>query len=201
MLSMQSETRKFNKVIEIARAKSLELGIRSIDVDEAHLIYTILYLYTILHRTCIRVIEISSGCGYFTLWIAKAIVDSGADECSSVVSIESDDVKASITKELVKTSGFSYFVRILKGNIKEILKLIPGPIDVLFINNPGFKYLEYLEIVHYKLRNRGLVIAHNVLDIEPSLVMDFMREISNAHKWFTTIIRTKHGLAISIKRS
>jgi len=196
VLSFQKKIRKFSEVIEIAKNKSLEHDIYTIDVNEAYIVYTVLYLYTILHRNCIRVIEINSGCGYFTLWIAKAIKDSRADECSSLISIESNKTRTNITKELIKALEFSYFAKVLEGNPKEILELIPEPIDVVLINNS--KYVEYLRVIYYKLRNRGLLIARNILDKELNS-LEFIKEISDSNKWLTTIIRTKHGLSISIK--
>jgi len=198
VLSFQKKIRKFSEVIEIAENKSLELGIHTIDINEAYIVYTVLYLYTMLHRNCIRVIEINSGCGYFTLWIAKAMKDSRADECSSLISIESNRTKVNIAKELIRVLEFSYFVKVLEGNPKEILELIPEPIDVVFINNSESKHIDYLKVIYYKLRNRGLLIAHNVLNKQPYL-LKFIKEINDPNKWFTTIIKTKYGISISIK--
>ena len=62
-----------------------------------------------------------------------------------------------------KTSGVSDKITLWIGNAINILKELPGPFDLVFIDANKREYSEYYELMIDKIPSGGLIIADDVL--------------------------------------
>ena len=129
--------------------------------------------------------------------------------------IEIDEDVLNEAKENYKTFGVDKRARLFLGSASEILPLISGEFDFVFIDGPKGHYYEYLQYVEPLLKKGGIIFADNVLfrgflsgkfkvpkrhsTILHSL-QNFVKEISDAEKFDTEIIDIEDGISISRKK-
>jgi len=69
------------------REESYYCGAFPIDFNDALILYTLAYILNSM-LGCINIVEVGTGCGYSTSWLAKALKDSLA--CGKIISFEID---------------------------------------------------------------------------------------------------------------
>ena len=90
-------------------------------------------------------------------------------------------------------------IKIINGNAIEELPKIEEAIDFVFLDGIKKEYSEYLNLLIANLRKGSIVTAHNVIS-HKSLMGDFLEKINNVDIWESTILPTKSGISISIKK-
>lgn len=129
--------------------------------------------------------------------------------------IEIDEDVLNEAKENYKTFGVDKRTRLFLGSASDILPLISGEFDFVFIDGPKGHYYEYLQYVKPLVVKGGIIFADNVLfrgflsgkfkvpkrhsTILHSL-QNFVKEISDAEKFDTEIIDIEDGISISRKK-
>ena len=103
-----------------------------------------------------RVLELGTGLGYSTLWIAKAL------EVGAIVeTIESDRQHAQLARKNFETQGFSKKARVLEGDAKRILYSLKGPYDLIFDDCTYSGKPEYYEEFPRLVRKNGILWTAN----------------------------------------
>lgn len=133
---------------------------------------------------------------------------------SKLTGIEIDFDKVKEAKENYKEFGVSDRAEIFIGDAKEIIPLISGKFDFIFLDGPKGHYYEYALDLLPLLNKGGILFADNVLfrgivdtnektprrmnTIKHSM-QNFLSLISNQEKYKTTLYRMEDGVSITEK--
>lgn len=160
-----------------------------------------------------RILEIGTLAGYSTIWMARALPDSG-----KLITIEFEPHHAEVAKRNITRAGLESKVEIITGKAMEVLqKMIQEkiePFDMIFIDADKPPYTEYFQLA-LKLSHSGtIIIADNVVRngdilIENSTdekvigVQRFNKFLSECKEVEATIIQTVgvkeyDGMAIAV---
>ncbi|MBQ9513740.1 MAG: class I SAM-dependent methyltransferase [Clostridia bacterium] len=134
---------------------------------------------------------------------------------ATLTGIEIDEDVFNKAKENYKIFGVEKRTRLFLGSASDILPLISGEFDFVFIDGPKGHYYEYLQYVKPLVVKGGIIFADNVLfrgflsgkfkvpkrhsTILHSL-QNFVKEISDSEKFDTEIIDIEDGISISRKK-
>jgi predicted O-methyltransferase YrrM len=104
-----------------------------------------------------KILEVGSLYGYSAILIA---VNSPAG--AEITTVEKDPQHARITEQNVERARLENQIKIIQGDAKEILRRLPGPFDLVFLDAEKTQYMEYLRAVEEKLHQGSVVVADNV---------------------------------------
>ena len=109
-----------------------------------------------------KILELGTLAGYSTIWLAKALPDTG-----QVISLEVDPHHADIARKNISRAGLSGKIEIRVGKAIELLPQLvtenAGPFDMIFIDADKPPYTEYFEWALKMSRPGTLIIADNVI--------------------------------------
>jgi predicted O-methyltransferase YrrM len=105
-----------------------------------------------------RILEIGSFTGYSAICFARGLQGDGLLD-----TIEYDREFAPIFHKYVSAAGLSDRIKLHNGDAREILKTLPGPYDLVFIDAGKREYPEYYEAAVNKTRPGGLILLDNML--------------------------------------
>lgn len=105
-----------------------------------------------------RVLEIGTGMGYSTIWLAKAVSPWNG----SVVTIERVAQRAERAAAFFQKSGLNN-ISLLVGDAKEIVSTLDDKVDFIFLDACIGQYREFFDILFPRLRPCGMFVADNVL--------------------------------------
>ena len=141
-----------------------------------------------------RALEIGGANGYSAIWIGLGLRQTGG----RLTSIEYDPARAKIAAENVRKAGLSDIVTVVSGDaFKEIPKL-QGEFDFVFIDAWKRDYKKFLDLVFPRLRPRGLVLAHNVVNKQAEM-SDFLAAIQAPTMFSTIVTPSGEGMSVSYK--
>ena len=86
-----------------------------------------------------------------------------ASENSFLTGIEIDEEKIAIAKENYREFGLTKRVKIFAGDASEIIPVLTGKYDFIFLDGPKGHYYEYLPHLQSALNAGGILFADNVL--------------------------------------
>jgi caffeoyl-CoA O-methyltransferase len=109
-----------------------------------------------------KILELGTLAGYSTIWLAKAIPETGR-----IISLEVDPHHADIAKKNISRAGLTDKIEIRVGKAIELLPGLvnenAGPFDMIFIDADKPPYTEYFEWSLKLSRPGTLIIADNVV--------------------------------------
>ncbi|OYT40598.1 MAG: hypothetical protein B6U89_01575 [Desulfurococcales archaeon ex4484_58] len=183
----------FFEYVRGVRDLSSEMFIPSITEDEGFILYSIVYTYSVLRNERLLAIDAGAGIGYSTIWISKALIDSGCSGCR-VIAIEREEeyfryLRSNLEKPLFKDLEFVFY----NGDAVEYIKRLNNGPDIVFIDIDKHQYPVILEILLEKIRE-GIIIFHNAIYPPPPRKI-FKILDKNMIKY--TIIPTVNGLLIA----
>ena len=85
------------------------------------------------------------------------------EQTANLTGIEIDEEKISLAKENYKTFGVSDRAKIFQGDASEIIPVLTGEYDLIFLDGPKGHYFEYLPHLLSVLAVNGTLFADNVL--------------------------------------
>ncbi len=186
----------FKSVMNEAYVRSISEGVHPISFATGRFLYLVTFVVA-TNKGSANVLEVGTGYGFSTLWLAKALVDSDADGRVYSVEIREDRVEGA--KAYLKRAGLNDFVEILLGDAKDVIPRLNVTFDVVFIDGKKEEYFDYLMAVEPKLKMGGLLIAHNVMAPSPHKLQRFFKEVLEGEKWATVILPIDYGLSLSVK--
>jgi caffeoyl-CoA O-methyltransferase len=143
-----------------------------------------------------RVLEIGGAHGYSTIWMGLGLRETGG----RLTSIEYDAARARTAADNVRKAGLSDIVTVVTGDAFAEIPRIDGAFDLVFLDAWKRDYKRFFDLVMPRLRPRGLLLAHNVVNKQDEM-RDFLAAIQQNPKLFSTIVSpSSEGISVSYKR-
>ncbi len=95
-----------------------------------------------------RILEIGTLYGYSAILMAN-LLDDAADSVASLVTIEIDKTVAKTARQNLEDAGLLRKVDIIVGDTLEVIPMLRGKFDLLFIDATKEEYLSYLKRAKY----------------------------------------------------
>ncbi len=102
------------------------------------------------------VLEVGTFIGYSAILMAKHLPRS-----AKVTSIDINPAVAEMARNNIRKAGLSHMIEVIVGDAKAVISMLPGPIDLVFIDAAKEEYYTYLRLVENKLRPGSVVVADN----------------------------------------
>ena len=141
-----------------------------------------------------RAIEIGTSNAYSTIWLAWSLAPAGG----RIVSIDRNPDKHTLARENLRRADLLARVELRTGDAAEIVRTLPGPFDLVFLDADCRKFPEILQILLPKLASKVLVIADNVLS-HPEEIADYLKMISSLADFQHTTVPVGKGLSIAYR--
>jgi len=106
-----------------------------------------------------RILEIGTGIGYSTIWLARAAQHHGGQ----VITVEISERLAEEARENIERAGLIEAVTILIGDAERIVPRLTDPFDLIFQDAEKSLYPRLLNDCLRLLRKGGLLVADNAL--------------------------------------
>ena len=154
-------------------------------------------------------LEVGTAVGY-----SGSIMLKYGDKESRLTTLEIEEDSIARAKKNFKALNFEHRVRIFNGDASEIIPVMSGKFDFIFLDGPKSKYYEYYPYLKKMLVKGGVLVADNVLfrnlvsgAIKPhhrvNTIVKNMREFLDNlvadEDFLTTIYNIGDGLSVSIK--
>ncbi len=154
-----------------------------------------------------RILEIGTAIGYSALLMAMF----GAEDVE-VVSLERKEDRAAKAKEFICRSPYRDHITVMTGDAAELLRMLQGPFDVVFIDAAKGQYVRYFRRILPMLSARAVVLADNVLfrgyvcsDVKPprryKTIVKRLREyldlVRHTPGFATELLEDGDGMAVS----
>jgi predicted O-methyltransferase YrrM len=159
------------------------------------------------------VLEIGTLYGYSTLWMAECLGDDGR-----LITLEANPAHALVARQVFSQSICRDRIELVEGPALEWMQShSERTFDAVFIDANKSAYPDYLRLAMEMTREGGLIIADNcylfghvygepfandqISDAVKERMREFHRMLSQEPRFFSTIIPTRQGLAVAIKKS
>lgn len=167
-----------------------------------------LLLETIRAKKPTQILEIGVNLGLSG--IAMLLTEKGAH----LSGIEIDEEKIALAKQNYIDFGVSDRAKIFKGDAGEIIPLLTGEYDFIFLDGPKGHYFEYLPYLLSVLKKGGILFADNVLfrgyvnstektpkkfNTTRYSMEKFLKAITEDEKLKTTVYELEDGVSITEK--
>lgn len=105
-----------------------------------------------------KILEIGTFTGYSAICLARGLKKNGCLD-----TIEIDDELTDFILSYFKKAGVEKQINLFTGNALDLIKKLPGPYDLVYIDGDKREYAAYYNLVFEKVRPGGFIIADNVL--------------------------------------
>jgi len=140
-----------------------------------------------------RILEIGTGYGYATLWMALAQPPAGR-----IWTFDPDIERTDIARSYFARAGEDDHIEIVNQPALEVLPIFPQRnIDMIFVDAPGADYAAYLQPCLPLLKLSGLMMFSGLLRSEGSEA--FIREFLSHPDMDATIVPIGDGLGIGAR--
>jgi predicted O-methyltransferase YrrM len=142
-----------------------------------------------------RIVELGTGFGFSTIYLAAAVRDNGG---GTVITTEIEPTKAEAAGANLADAGLESFVEIRRGDALATLRDVDGPIDMILLDGWNDAYIPIVELLRPKLRHGSVVFADNVKFFKNGLrpYVEHMRDRRNG--FVTTTLNAGSGLEYSV---
>lgn len=155
-----------------------------------------------------RILEIGTAIGYSGLIM---LLNSKAQ----LYTIDFDSKALFFARKNFDAFGFDSRVRILEGDASDVIPMIEGKFDMIFLDGPKGRYYEFLPYLINLLPKNGLLLCDNVLysgrmsgeravPHNKQTIADrldiFIKEVSEDKRIVTSIFPLGDGMSLSIKK-
>jgi predicted O-methyltransferase YrrM len=181
--------------VEIKRFRSDKLV--ALDRDKAE------FCYQLCRATgARRIVEVGTSYGVSTLYLAAALRDTIAESGGHglVVGTEYEPEKVAAARAHFETAGLDRYIELRQGDLRETLRDVEGPVDLLLVDIWISMARPALELVAPRLRPGAVVICDNT-EVHRSDYSDYFAYLNDAANGFQTItLPFRGGLEMSVRR-
>lgn len=142
-----------------------------------------------------RVLEVGTFVGYSAILMGREL-----GRGSEIITIEIVEEKAERARENIRDAGLEPRVEVLAGDALELIPLLDGEFDMVFLDADKGEYFEYLSLVEGMLRKGSVVVADNVRSSSYSMrgYLDYVR---NSGLYESRFIRAGwDGMEVSVRQ-
>jgi predicted O-methyltransferase YrrM len=140
-----------------------------------------------------RVLEIGTGFGYSTLWIALALPPAGR-----LWTVDPDNDRTDVARTYLARAQRTDAVEILSQTGTDLLGTIQARnFDIIFIDAAAAEHAEYLENAVPLLKSSGLVLINRIM--APDHDQDFVRDFLHHEELDATVLPVGDGLGIGAR--
>ncbi len=144
-----------------------------------------------------RALEIGTSTGHSAIWIAWALSKTGG----KLVTVEIDRRRYEAAMRNFEEAGLESFIDARLADAHELVPLLEGPFDFVFVDADKDWYTNYFRAVLPKLEEGGCFTAHNVSGRRTGWVREFLDALESTPGLETEIVGSgRAGLSVSYKR-
>lgn len=140
------------------------------------------------------IVEIGSGVGYSTLWLAYAASITNG----KIITCEIDPAKADETRANLTKANLSGYAEVLTGDARTLLRQRQEAIDFVFIDAEKGQYETYFDVVYKRMKLGAMLVADNVVSHENELA-DYVTYMQNHPNLESVTVPLGRGLEITVK--
>ena len=168
-----------------------EQRMRAIDPEAAKLVSILA-----ISKKAQNMVEVGSGIGYSTLWLAYAASITGG----RVITCELDPARAAQTQANLARAGLAERVEVLVGDARDLLRQRSEPVDFVFIDGAKSQYETYFDVVYKQMGVGATIVADNVVSHADELA-DYVTYVQNHPNLESVTMPVGRGLEITVKIS
>lgn len=145
-----------------------------------------------------RVLELGTGYGYTTLWLALALEETGG----KLTTVEIQPDRAALARQHLAQAGLAGRVRCHTGNAHALVPTLPGPFDVAYLDADKDSQVDYFQkLFPDKLPPGSLLVAHNAI-LRADAMKEYLDLVTGHPALDTVIVRAvpEDGFALSYRR-
>jgi predicted O-methyltransferase YrrM len=105
-----------------------------------------------------RALEVGTSTGHSAIWIAWALSKTGG----KLITIEIDEDRYRQALAHFKEAGLSNTIEARNADAHQLVKVLPGPFDFVFIDADKDWYINYAKSLITRIEPGGCIAAHNV---------------------------------------
>ncbi len=140
------------------------------------------------------IVEVGSGIGYSTLWLAYAASITGG----KVVTCELDPAKAEQTQANLQKADLADYVEVLTGDARELFRHRDEAVDFLLIDADYGQYETYFDVLYKRMQLGSTIVAADVIEAENDLA-DYTTYAQNHPNLESVTIPLGQGLEFTVK--
>ena len=149
-----------------------------------------------------KILEVGALYGYSSILIAK-----NSPAKAEITTVEKNPEHARITEQNIERAKLEDQIKVIRGDAMEILRKLPGPFDLVFLDAEKTQYLDYLKAVEDKLHQGSVVVADNV-GVFADQMKNYLHYVRNTGRYRSRTVdtllefseTTKDAMEISEKR-
>lgn len=154
-----------------------------------------------------QILEIGTFTGYSAICLAKGLKPGG-----KLITLEIDDELEAIAAKYFKKAGLEEVIEQRIGPAIEIIPILTGLFDLVFIDAHKPEYIEYYNLIFEKVRNGGYIIADNTLwsgkvvetpahdDYQTKGILAFNDHVKNDQRVEVVILPIRDGMTVIRKK-
>ncbi|WP_301002373.1 O-methyltransferase [Capsulimonas corticalis] len=142
-----------------------------------------------------RILEIGTSNGYSLIWLAWSARENGGH----VTSIDKDRAKQELAAANLERAGLTDWVTLRAGDASEILSVLDGPFDLVFLDADRIAYPALLTQFLSKLTPGGLLLADNVHS-HPEEIAGYLSALAARDDFEHSVDPVGEGLSIAYYR-
>ena len=147
------------------------------------------------------VVEAGTSYGVSTIYLASAVRDNtaGREPRGIVIGTEHEPTKAKAARENFAAAGVTEFIDLREGDLRETLKHIDSPVDLMLVDIWAPMARPALECVAPRMHTGSMVICDNTKSYRKAYsdYFDFLNDRANG--FLTMTLPYSGGLELSVK--
>jgi caffeoyl-CoA O-methyltransferase len=157
-----------------------------------------LFEFLIKHKYT-RCLEIGTSTGHSGIWMAWAMSRNGG----RLTTIEIDKVRYEKAVRNFEEAGLAGFIDARLADAHDLVPLLKGPYDFIFVDADKEWYLNYFKMLWPKIDIGGCFAVHNVVNLEfMHGIKEFLDYVRSLPEIETIIEHTsRSGISLSFKKS
>ncbi|SEF80081.1 O-methyltransferase [Algoriphagus boritolerans] len=153
------------------------------------------------------ILEIGTYTGYSGICLARGLKPGG-----KLITLDINDELETMVREFFEESGLANQIDYRLGNAREIIPMLEGPFEFVFIDADKFFYSEYFDLVIDKVPKGGIILADNVLwsgkilveegqkvDKDTQAILDFNQKVQDDPRVENILLPIRDGVLMARK--
>lgn len=158
-----------------------------------------------------RVLEVGTAVGFSALLMSEYLPDGG-----TITTIENYEKRITVARRNFERAGKESMITLLEGDAQDVLKILYGGYDFIFMDAAKGQYIHFLPDVLRLLKSGGLLVSDNVMQDGTIMesrfgverrnrtiharMREYLYELKHHEELITSIIPLGDGVALSVKR-